>query len=227
MGAKGKGVNMSELARTEIGVIVVDLQGDFTVWKEGTLAVWETDAAFVKKVLEATVLLQKEGLSVYATQDWHPTDHVSFTVNHPGKENFDSVEVEGRIQVLWPCHCVQGTEGAEVLLDNNIFQAIVKKGQNPTFDSYSGFQDEGGTKTELDSILRAARIQKLVIYGLATDYCVRATAIDAVANGYKVVVIESLSKGVAPDSTAKAVEEMKAKGIVVLKEIDLEAIIAA
>jgi len=126
--------------------------------------------------------------------------------------------------VLWPPHCVQGTEGAKVLLDNTLFQAIVKKGQNPKFDSYSGFQDDGGAKTEMDNILKAAGIKKLVIYGIATDYCVKATAIDAVTNGYKVVVIEGLSKGVAPDTTAKSLDEMKAKGILIMKEIDVEKI---
>jgi nicotinamidase/pyrazinamidase len=123
--------------------------------------------------------------------------------------------------MLWPAHCVQGTDGAKILLDDNSFQTIVKKGQNPKFDNYSGFQDDGGANTEMDVILKAAGIKKLVVYGLATDYCVLATAVDAAANGYKVIVIEGLSQGVAPDTTAKALETMKAKGIQILKEIDL------
>ena len=116
------------------------------------------------------------------------------------------------------------TEGAKVLVNNNLFQAIVKKGQNSKFDSYSGFQDDGGAKTEMDNILKAAGVKKLIIYGIATDYCVKATAIDAATNGYKVVVIDDLSKGVAPDTTAKALEEMKAKGILILKNIDMAKI---
>ena len=145
-------------------------------------------------------------------------------INHAGKKPFEVIQVDGRTQVLWPAHCVQGTDGAKVLLDNNIFQAIVKKGQNPKFDSYSGFQDDGGASTEMDAILKAAGIKKLVVYGLATDYCVMATAVDAAANGYKVAVIEGLSKGVAPDTTAKALDTMKTKGIQILKEIDMQRI---
>ena len=211
-------------AGEKTGVIVVDLQGDFTTWKNGTLAVNGADEAYVKKVAEATALFKKEGFPVYGTQDWHPTNHISFAMNHAGKKPFEVIQVNGKTQVLWPAHCVQGTDGAKVLLDNNIFQAIVKKGQDPKFDSYSGFQDDGGAKTEMDALLKAAGIKKLVVYGLATDYCVLATAVDAAANGYKVVVIEGLSKGVAPDTTAKALETMKTKGIQVLKEIDLQRI---
>jgi nicotinamidase/pyrazinamidase len=212
------------LAGEKTGVIVVDMQGDFTTWKKGTLAVNGADEAYVKKVAEATVLFKKEGFIIYGTQDWHPANHVSFAVNHSGKKPFEVIQIEGRTQVLWPPHCVQGTDGAKVLLDNNIFQAIVKKGQNPKFDSYSGFQDDGGARTEMDAILKAAGIKKLVVYGLATDYCVMATAVDAAANGYKVIVIEGLSKGVAPDTTAKALDTMKAKGIYLLKEVDMQKI---
>ena len=211
-------------AGEKTGVIVVDMQGDFTTWKKGTLAVNGADQAYVKKVTGATTLFKKKGFVIYGTQDWHPGNHISFAGNHPGNKPFEAIQVDGRTQVLWPDHCVQGTDGAKVLIDNNTFQAIVKKGQNPKFDSYSGFQDDGGAKTEMDAILKAAGIKKLVVYGLATDYCVMATAIDAAANGYKVVVIEGLSKGVAPDTTAKALDTMKAKGIQILKEINMKRI---
>jgi nicotinamidase/pyrazinamidase len=214
----------SVFAGEKTGVIVVDMQGDFTMWKNGTLAVNGADEAYVKKVADATALFKKEGFAIYGTQDWHPANHISFAVNHPGKKPFEVIQVEGRTQVLWPAHCVQGTDGAKVLLDNKIFQTIVKKGQNPKFDSYSGFQDDGGAKTEMDAILKAAGIKKLVVYGLATDYCVMATAVDAAATGYKVVVIEGLSKGVAPDTTTKALDNMKAKGVQILKEIDMQKI---
>ena len=211
-------------AQEKIAVIVVDVQGDFTTAKKGTLAVPDTDEKFLKKVSDATVKLKKQGIVIYGTQDWHPADHISFSTNHPGKKPFEAVQIDGRTQVLWPPHCVQNTEGAKVLVNNNLFQAIVKKGQNSKFDSYSGFQDDGGAKTEMDNILKAAGVKKLIIYGIATDYCVKATAIDAATNGYKVVVIDDLSKGVAPDTTAKALEEMKAKGILILKDIDMAKI---
>jgi nicotinamidase/pyrazinamidase len=219
-----KGVTLKRAAGGKTGVIVVDMQGDFTTWKHGTLAIDGADEAYVNKVADATSLFQKEGFAIYGTQDWHPGNHVSFASKHPGKKPFEAIEVGGRTQVLWPDHCVQGTDGAKVLLDNDIFQAIVKKGQNPKFDSYSGFQDDGGAKTEMDAILEAAGIEKLVVYGLATDYCVMATAVAAAANGYKVVVIEGLSKGVAPDTTAKALDTMKAKGILILNEADMKEI---
>ena len=106
-------------------------------------------------------------------------------------------------------------------MDNNLFLAIVKKGKDKKFDSYSGFQDDGGAKTEMNQILQKNGIKELLVYGIATDYCVKATAIDAAAAGYKVTVIEGLSKGVAPDTTAKALEEMKAKGITVKTDLEL------
>ena len=106
-------------------------------------------------------------------------------------------------------------------MDNNLFLAIVKKGKDKKFDSYSGFQDDGGAKTEMNRILQKNGIKELIVYGIATDYCVKATAIDAMAAGYNVTVIEGLSKGVAPDTTAKALEEMKAKGIVIKADLDM------
>lgn len=213
-----------EKALREAAIIVVDMQGDFTEWKKGSLAVPGTDRSFVESVKKATGLLAKAGFTLYATQDWHPPDHVSFFTNHPGKKAFDVIKVEGRDQVLWPPHCVQGTEGARVLVNNNLFLAIVKKGQNKRFDSYSGFQDDGGEKTELDTILKARGIKGVIIYGIATDYCVKATALDAASLGYEVVVIEDLCRGVSPETTKKAIEEMTSKGIKLIKSLDLEAI---
>jgi nicotinamidase/pyrazinamidase len=212
------------IAAGKIGVIVVDVQGDFTTWKEGSLAVNGTDRAFVEKVRKATETLSREGYLIFGTQDWHPANHISFYTNHPGKKVFEVIKIGERTQVLWPPHCVQGTENARVLVDNNLFMAIVKKGTDPKYDSYSGFQDDGGAKTEMDQILKRNGIQKLVIYGIATDYCVQATAIDAADAGYEVAVIEGLCKGVAPESSAKALKEMEAKGIAVLKELDLQQI---
>ncbi len=206
-------------AADKIGVIVVDMQGDFTTWKNGSLAVDGTDQVFVEKVQKATVMLKEKGYPIFGTQDWHPADHVSFFSNHAGKKPFETIQLEGRTQVLWPPHCVQETQNAAVLIDNNLFEAIVKKGKDKRYDSYSGFQDDGGAKTEMDQILKKSGIQELIVYGIATDYCVKATAIDAAAAGYKVTVVEGLSRGVAPDTTAKALEEMKAKGIMLVKEL--------
>ena len=207
-----------------IGVIVVDIQGDFTKLKNGYLAVDGTDEAYIKAVQENTKRLKEAGFPIYATQDWHPANHVSFFTNHPGKKAFDIIRLHEKDQVLWPPHCVQNTPGAQILLDNQSFKAVVKKGMDPDYDSYSGFQDDGGKKTDLDQVLIKDGIGKLVIYGIATDYCVRATALDGVAAGYKVVLIKNLCRGVATDPSQKAVQEMKAKGIVILDDLDLEKI---
>ncbi len=208
----------------KIGVIVVDVQGDFTKFKNGSLAVEGTDEAYIKTVEESTKKLKAAGFPIYATQDWHPKNHASFFTNHPGKKAFDVIKLNNRDQVLWPPHCVQNTPGAEILLDKKLFKAVVKKGMDPQFDSYSGFQDDGGKKTEMDKILKKDQIKKVIVYGIATDYCVRATAIDAAAAGYQVVMIKNLSRGVAPDTSQKAIDEMKAKGIVILDDLDLEKI---
>ena len=205
----------------KIGVIVVDLQGDFTTYKNGSLAVAGTDEAFVNKVQKVTQELSAKGYPIFGTQDWHPADHISFFSNHAGKKPFEAMQIEGRTQVLWPPHCVQGTENARVIVDNNLFLAIVKKGKDKKYDSYSGFQDDGGAKTEMNEILQKNGIKEVIVYGLATDYCVKATAIDAADAGYKVTVIEGLSKGVAPDTTAKALEEMKAKGITIKQKLEM------
>jgi len=207
-----------------IGVNVVDIQGDFTRLKDGSLAVDGTDDAYIKAVEENTKKLRDAGFLIYATQDWHPANHISFFTNHRGKKAFDVIKLHGKEQVLWPPHCVQNTAGAEILLDKKLFKAVVRKGMDPQYDSYSGFQDDGGKKTEMDKLLKKDKIKKVVLYGIATDYCVRATALHAVAAGYKVIVIKNLCRGVAPDTSQKAIEEIKAKGVVVLDDLDLEKI---
>ncbi len=206
------------------GIIVVDFQADFTKVKNGSLAVDGTDEAYVEVVEENTRKLKAAGYPVYATQDWHPQDHVSFFTNHKGKKAFDVIKIYRKDQVLWPPHCVQNTPGAEILLDNKLFTAVTKKGMDSQYDSYSGFQDDGGKETDLDRLLKKGGFGKLVVYGIATDYCVRATALDGKAAGYEVVLIKNLCRGVAPETSQKALEEMKAKGIVALDELDLEKI---
>ena len=213
-------ISTNAAAEEKIGVIVVDMQGDFTTYKEGSLAADGSDRAFVEKVEKATAKLKDKGCLIFGTQDWHPADHVSFFPNHAGKKPFEVIEIEGRTQVLWPPHCVQGTDNAAVLVDNNLFAAIVQKGKDKRYDSYSGFQDDGGAVTEMNETLKRNGVKALIVFGLATDYCVKATAIDAVDAGYKVTVVEGLSRGVAPETTAEALNEMKAKGITLVKDLD-------
>lgn len=211
----GEGFSMEQTA-----VIVVDMQGDFTEWKNGSLAVGGTDKAFCDKVEAATRTLSSRGYPIYGTQDWHPQNHVSFYSNHEGKKPFEMISIDGRQQVLWPPHCVQGTENARILVDNNLFLAIVKKGKDERFDSYSGFQDDGGARTEMDAILKQNGIQKVIVYGLATDYCVKATAMDAHKAGYEVVVVQDLCRGVAPETSEQAYKDMQNQGITCVASLD-------
>lgn len=202
------------------GVVVIDIQGDFTKWKQGSLAVPGSNEDYVRKVEAATRKLKDLGVPVFGTQDWHPPDHVSFATSHPGKKPFETIMVDGKNEVLWPPHCVQGTENARVLLDNNLFLAIVKMSQDPTVENYSAFKDGRGTKTELDTVLGINGVNKIIIYGIATEYVVRATALDLLAAGYKPLVIEELCRGVSRDTTASAVDEMKRLGITVVGTLD-------
>lgn len=198
------------------GVIVIDLQGDFTEWKRGSLAVPGSDEDYVRDVENATRRLKEFGIPVLGTQDWHPPDHVSFATSHAGKGPFDTVSVDGKLQVLWPPHCVQGTENARIVMDNNLFLAVVKKAQDPMTESYSAFQAGG----ELERILRVNGIGGVIVYGLATDYCVRATSLDLAAAGYLVVVIEDLCRSVSRDTAAAAVDEMRREGVRVVDTLE-------
>jgi nicotinamidase/pyrazinamidase len=199
------------------GVIVVDLQSDFMELKSGSLAVAGTDAQYLDAVENATRVYHDHGVPVYFTQDWHPADHVSFYSNHPDAEPLQVIEIDGRPQVMWPPHCVQGTSGAEIVVTVGPAAKTVRKGTDTRFDSYSGFADDGGHKTELERILREDGIQKLIIYGLATDYCVKATVLDALEAGFQVELILELCRGVSPDTTETAIQEMEAKGAKIIR----------
>lgn len=198
------------------GVIVIDIQGDFTEWKQGSLAVPGSDEGYVKSVETTTRQLKELGVAIFGTQDWHTPDHVSFATSHPGKRPFETVVIGGETQVLWPPHCIQGTENARVLIDNNLLLAVVKSAQNDDVESYSFFQDGNGTKTEMDTILRINGVENVIVYGIATEYSVRATSLDLVAANYKTTVIGSLCRGVSSDIAAVALDEMRNKGVRVI-----------
>jgi nicotinamidase/pyrazinamidase len=201
------------------GVIVVDVQADFTELKSGALAVPGTDAQYIKDVKKETRRYQNQGLPVYFTLDWHPADHISFYSNNPGTEPFQEIEIEeGRTQVMWPPHCVQNTAGSEILIQTEEPAGTVETGANPKFDSYSGFIDDGGNKTDLDRLLRRDGIKKLIVYGLATDYCVKHTVLDALEFGYQVELREDLCRGLASETSESALQEMKAKGATIIRE---------
>jgi nicotinamidase/pyrazinamidase len=167
-------------------LILVDLQYDFC--PGGALAVAHGD----ETIAVANRLLPHFS-TVAATQDWHPADHESFAPRHPGKQPGELIELAGVPQVLWPPHCVQGSRGAELhagLLRDKITE-VFPKGTDRTIDSYSGFFDNARRKpTGLADWLHERWITRLYVMGLATDYCVKATALDARDLGFETWVIE-------------------------------------
>ena len=215
------------VAAGKVAVIVVDVQGDFTTAHKGSLAVAGTDQAFLDNLIKATNDLKTAGIPVYATQDWHPADHMSFAANHKGQKPFTPFKLaDGRTQVLWPVHCVQNSKGAELLLDSATFVKVVQKGKDSNYDSYSGFQDDGGAKTEMEQVLKSAGVDTVIVYGIATDYCVKATAIDARNAGFKVVVVKDLCRGVAPDTSKAAWADMQGQGCQLWQSVDMAKVSA-
>ena len=200
------------------GVIVVDVQADFTELKSGSLAVPGTDADYISAVQRSIRQFMQQGLRLYFTQDWHPADHISFFTNNPGTEPLQVKEINGRPQVMWPPHCVQESPGAMILVTADGPVQTVRKGMDPNFDSYSGFADDGGRITELNGLLQKDGIKKVTLFGLATDYCVKATALDALEAGYEVDLILNLCRGVSPETTAEALKEMEASGVNIIKD---------
>jgi len=209
------------MARGGTAVIVVDVQSDFTQLAHGALAVEGTDQDYIDQVRKSTQILKRAGLPIFATADWHPPQHISFFTRHAGQKPFDVITIRGKQQVLWPPHCVQGTEGAQLLLDDELFEAVVETGSDIDFESYSGFRDDGGHETRLHDHLQKRGITRLVIYGIAIDYCVSATVLDAVNLGYQVMVVKGLSRGVDPETSARALDEMSHRGVVLLDQVDL------
>jgi nicotinamidase/pyrazinamidase len=188
-------------------LILVDIQNDFL--PGGALAVPDGDA-----VIPAANKLQSAFPLVVATQDWHPANHGSFAANHPGRKVYEQTDLNGLPQTLWPVHCVQNTNGAELAasLNRDRIAKVFQKGTDPGIDSYSGFFDNGHRKsTGLGEWLKAQGVTEVFVCGLATDYCVKFTALDAAQMGFKTYLIEDASRGVnlQPDDVKKAIEEMK------------------
>lgn len=165
---------------------------------------------------------------VVASQDWHPENHGSFASQHPGKKPFDMGELSGQPQVMWPDHCVQGSGDAEFHpdLDLEHIDYIQQKGENPAVDSYSAFRDnDQAAVTGLAGYLRAQLLTELDICGLATDYCVKFSALDAreMLPDVKVRFIEDASRGIDPHGVKAAIEEMRAAGVSICKSADILA----
>jgi nicotinamidase/pyrazinamidase len=200
-------------------LILVDIQNDFL--PGGALAVPDGD-----RVIPVVNKLQPLFPVVVATQDWHPVNHGSFAASHPGKKVFEQIDLSGLPQTLWPVHCVQNTKGAELAatLNRDRIAKVFPKGTDAHIDSYSGLFDNGHRKsTGLGEWLKDQNVTEVFVCGLATDYCVKFTALDAVHFGFKTYLIEDASRGVnlRPSDVSNAVAEMKRAGVTVVQNTDL------
>ncbi|MEQ9241746.1 bifunctional nicotinamidase/pyrazinamidase [Roseovarius indicus] len=194
-------------------LIVIDMQYDFC--PGGALAVEEGDL-----IVPGINALIDEFPAVILTQDWHPAGHSSFASSYKDKAPFDTVEMSYGTQVLWPDHCIQGSEGAafHADLDTDSADMIVRKGFNPSIDSYSAFfENDHETPTGLHGYMQTRGIETLTMVGLATDFCVNFSAVDAAKLGYDVTVLTELCRGIDLDgSLAAALEGMKDAGVKVV-----------
>jgi nicotinamidase/pyrazinamidase len=203
---------MQEPAMTpaKTALIVIDVQTDFC--PDGALAVAGGD-----QIVPGINALMDSFSAVILTQDWHPAGHSSFTSSHPGAEPFSLTQMPYGPQVLWPDHCVQGSQGAAFHPDLRLDPAdlILRKGYRPSIDSYSAFfENDRKTATGLHGYLQDRGCQALVLAGLATDYCVAYSALDAAALGYAVTVRTDLCRAIDMDgSLAAMTAQMTAKGI--------------
>jgi nicotinamidase/pyrazinamidase len=199
-------------------LIVVDVQRCFT--KGGSLAV--PDGVAVVPLINA---IAKKFPNVVLTQDWHTPGHVSFASSHAGRKPFDVIDLPYGKQVLWPDHCVQGTEGAGLHPELAIphAQLVIRKGFNPKVDSYSAFiEADGKTATGLAGYLKARGIARVFVCGLATDFCVAWTAQDARKVGLEALVIEDASRGIdTQGSLLAAWKKMQSVGVRRIKSTDL------
>ena len=190
--------------------LVIDVQNDFC--PGGALEVADGDA-----VVPVINRLQEQFETVILTQDWHPADHSSFAANHEGAEPFSLIEMNYGPQVLWPVHCVQGSAGAAFHegLRTDGADLVIRKGFRAAIDSYSAFyENDHETVTGLAGYLRERGIERLVMAGLATDFCVRFSAVDAAKLGFEVAVVEDGCRAIDLDgSLAAAMDEMKGLGV--------------
>jgi nicotinamidase/pyrazinamidase len=191
-------------------LLVIDMQYDFC--PGGALAVPGGDS-----IVPGINALMAAFPAVILTQDWHPAGHSSFASEHPGKAPFDMVEMPYGPQVLWPDHCIQGSRGAAFHedLDTTRADLIIRKGMNPDIDSYSAFfENDHATPTGLHGYLQTRGLTDLTLVGLATDFCVKFSGLDAARLGYRVTLRQDLVRGIDLDgSLDAAMGEMRAAGV--------------
>jgi len=200
-------------------LLLIDLQIDFC--PGGALEVKEGD-----QVIPIANALMEQFDLVVATQDWHPADHGSFAANHPWRRPGQVIDLHGLQQVLWPIHCVQDSFGAQFhpQLNQAGITKVFVKGTDPEIDSYSGFFDNGHRKaTGMGEYLKEQGVTEVFVLGLATDYCVKFTALDALGLGFDTHLIVDASRGVnlQEGDVDRAVEEMQQKGIKVIQSTEL------
>ena len=205
--------------KEKAALIIVDVQNDFI--PGGALAVKEGD-----QVVSVINEVQRKLKHLIATQDFHPANHGSFAANHAGKNPGELIELAGLTQILWPVHCVQGSWGSNFHpeLETESWEAIFKKGKNPEVDSYSGFFDNARRgDTGLGDYLKSKGINQVFVCGLALDYCVKFTALDAKSLGFDTALIADATKAVnlRPKDGENAIAEMKKAGISILTSQEL------
>ncbi|WP_118181327.1 bifunctional nicotinamidase/pyrazinamidase [Paraburkholderia phosphatilytica] len=191
-------------------LLVIDVQNDFM--PGGALAV-----AHGNEVVPVINRLARDFSHVVLTQDWHPASHVSFAANHAGRQPFETIALPYGEQVLWPVHCVQGTEGAALHRDLDVphARALIRKGHHEQVDSYSAFVEaDRGTPTGLAGYLREHGVKRVWCCGLATDYCVAWSALDARAAGFEVVLIEDACRAIDLNGSLDAAwRDLRAAGV--------------
>lgn len=199
--------------------IVTDVQYDFL--PGGALAVPQGGA-----VIEPINRLAKTFRHVVLTQDWHPKGHASFASSHPDRQPFEMIDLHYGPQVLWPDHCVQGTPGAEISRELDIphAQLVIRKGYNRDIDSYSGFKEaDRQTSTGLAGYLKERGFRRVFCAGLALDFCVAWTALDAAAAGFETYLIEDASRAIDTNSSlARAQNDLGAAGVHIIGSAQLE-----
>jgi nicotinamidase/pyrazinamidase len=206
----------------KIALLIIDIQNDFCP-PNGSLAV--PDGLEIISGINYLRSRVNFDLIVH-TQDWHPVDHISFGANNPGSTLLSLHRIpSGELQTMWPVHCVQGYEGAEFHPNLLVKETdvVVRKGMNSEVDSYSGFFDnDHKVQTEMHSVLQANGIDTVVVVGLAFDYCVGSSALDAVGLGYTVYLIKELTRSVDEDSENSMLAKLQDANVRLIKAMDIE-----
>ncbi|KAJ8652430.1 hypothetical protein O0I10_011897 [Lichtheimia ornata] len=201
-----------------VALLLVDIQNDFM--EKGSLAV--PNASQIMPAVLRLINDTKDRI-VVASKDWHPSNHISFASNHADKQPFEQIKFEYRgresQQILWPTHCVQGSTGAELAKDilSGRIDYIVNKGQNHHVDSYSAFADNDYHEiTSLAKILYQNFVDTVIVVGLAADYCVKMTCLDAVKFGFKTILVKEGTRAVSPNDFESTMQELQDNGVEVV-----------